>query len=140
MPRVTSRLMYSKWGVSPRITAPRQMTASNRPDRASWRATRGISNAPVPDNLSIHSVRHPAFLKAFTHSVNNRLVTNLLNLLATIPTARPVASWEPLRSFMGNATPIETSHGLCVCPKKGDHTWNHPQMATRFRPHQVVGF
>ena len=77
--------------------------------RANCRATRGISNAPGTRTTSMASSATPALLKAFTHSVNNRLVTNLLNLLATRPKVRPVASWEPLRSFMECNTESDVS-------------------------------
>src|SRR5436190_404097 len=46
MPRAASAATKSKCGVSPRITAPRQTTASYPPGAASRSATRGISNAP----------------------------------------------------------------------------------------------
>src|SRR5580765_6120749 len=46
MPRAASAATRSKWEVSPRITAPRQISASNRPDAARRSATIGISKAP----------------------------------------------------------------------------------------------
>jgi hypothetical protein len=41
IPLETSALIYSKCGVAPRIIAPRQMTASNRPLLASFFAVSG---------------------------------------------------------------------------------------------------
>src|SRR6476646_17863 len=46
MPRAASAATRSIWEVSPRITAPRQISASNRPDAARRSATIGISKAP----------------------------------------------------------------------------------------------
>src|SRR5438132_2645411 len=46
MPRAASAAISSKCEVSPRITAPRQITASKPPDAAKRRATSGISKAP----------------------------------------------------------------------------------------------
>ena len=45
-PCATAEEMYSKCGVSPRITQPRQTIASNRPVSAAARAACGSSNAP----------------------------------------------------------------------------------------------
>ena len=46
MPCATADEMYSKCGVAPRITQPRQTIASKRPDSAAQRAACGSSNAP----------------------------------------------------------------------------------------------
>ena len=46
MPFVTSALIYSKWGVEPLITAPKQITASISSYKAASLAIKGISKAP----------------------------------------------------------------------------------------------
>src|SRR5437588_680024 len=46
IPRAAWPATWSKWAVSPRITAPRQITASYPPDAARRFATRGSSKAP----------------------------------------------------------------------------------------------
>src|SRR6266446_6546488 len=46
MPLVTSPAIYSKCGVWPRMIVPQQITASNFPEPATFRASRGISNEP----------------------------------------------------------------------------------------------
>src|SRR3989441_1081697 len=87
--------MYSKCGVSPRITAPRQMMASYRRERANRDATRGISNAPGTSTTSIASSRAPPLRKASSAPSSSRFVTSSLNRLRTIANRNPAAAPPP---------------------------------------------
>src|SRR2546427_11416489 len=87
--------MYSKCGVSPRITAPRQMMASYRRERANRDATRGISNAPGTSTTSIASSRAPPLRKASSAPSSSRFVTSSLNRLRTIANRRLAAAPPP---------------------------------------------
>src|SRR5437867_8168233 len=87
--------MYAKWGVSPRITAPRQMMASYRRERANRDATRGISNAPGTSTTSIASSRAPPLRKASSAPSSSRFVTSSLNRLRTIANRSPAAVPPP---------------------------------------------
>src|SRR3989454_11680124 len=87
--------MYSKCGVSPRITAPRQMMASYRRERANRDATMGISNAPGTSTTSIVSSRAPPLRKASSAPSSSRFVTSSLNRLRTIANRNPAAAPPP---------------------------------------------
>ena len=65
--------MYSKCGVAPRMTQPRQTTASNRPVSARDRAACGSSNAPGTLTTSTSSSRAPASSERRTGAVAQRL-------------------------------------------------------------------
>ena len=74
------------------MTAPRQITASNRFVLAIVRATKGISNAPGTRTASMSSSLTPREVSPSTQELSNLLVTNLLNFATTIPNRNPVAS------------------------------------------------
>src|SRR5262249_61074544 len=82
------------------MTAPRQMIALNFLDRAIVRATKGSSNAPGTRTTSMSSALTPCLTSPSTQEFSSLLVTNLLNFATTIPNRNPVASCEPLRSFI----------------------------------------
>src|SRR5437667_6020909 len=87
--------MYSKCGVCPRITAPRQMMASYRRERANRDATRGISNAPGTSTTSIASSRAPTLSQASSAPFSSRCVPSSLNRLRTIANRNPAAAPPP---------------------------------------------
>ena len=76
--------------MSPRITAPRQITASNRFVPAKVFATSGFKCAGHAHDLDIFRY-HAVLRQSSTQLLNSLLVTNLLNLETTIPNFNPVA-------------------------------------------------
>src|SRR5262245_21012614 len=95
-PCATAEAMNSKWGVSPRITQPRQTTASNRPLSAACWAASGISNAPGTRTTVTSAGATPADDSAASAPACRRSVTKSLYFDTTSanrnPAARPVAS------------------------------------------------
>src|SRR6266550_1343881 len=89
MPRAASAAPRSKWEVSPRITAPRQISASNRPDPARRSATSGISKAPGTQATVTSSGTTPWCDKPAHAPSTSFEVTSSLNREATIATRRP---------------------------------------------------
>src|SRR5687768_1317496 len=97
MPRAAEAAMYSKCGVSPRITTPRQITASNLRDSAAFCAHKGISNAPGTRNKSTASSAADACFKAFCAPSISRETIASFQRLATIAKRKLLASSICLR-------------------------------------------
>src|SRR5206468_2591620 len=95
MPRVTKDEMYSKCGVSPRRSAPRQMTTSYFFDSASFFDTRGISKEPGTQTTVISSGRAPFLSRASSAPESRRSPMNELKRLITIAKRDPFASRLP---------------------------------------------
>ncbi len=102
------------------MTAPRQITALNCFVRAMALATKGISKAPGTRTTSMSSALTPCEVSPSTQELSNLLVTNLLNFATTIPNRNPVASCEPLRSFISSFLLLQHIHhklrGRPACP------------------------
>src|SRR5260370_22199159 len=93
-PLAASPATYSKCGVSPRITAPRQMIAWRRLLAASSRATSGISQEPGTLTISISDSAHPVRPRASRAPASSRSVTKLLKRATTMANRRPFdKSW-----------------------------------------------
>ena len=90
---------------------------------------KGISKAPGTRTTSSASSIAPAFFNVSTAAANSRLVTNLLNLLTTMPTRNPVASCVPLRiSFVFEISVeivVSVAPGKVVITRK-DHVNSYP--------------
>src|SRR4030095_14299653 len=95
IPRVTASDTYSKCGVSPRITAPKQTRASYFPLAAIRSASKGISNAPGT-RITVTSFSSPPWLFSPSKAPSrNFSVMKLLNRLTIIPILIPRASSLP---------------------------------------------
>src|SRR4030095_10579666 len=99
IPAAACPAMSSKCAVSPRITAPRQITASNVRDRASRRATRGSSNAPGTHTTSTSSSATPFAWRPASAPSSSLRVTSSLNLATAIAKRRPRACRSPRSSL-----------------------------------------
>ena len=97
IPAAHSPATKSKWGVSPRITAPRHTTASHSPEAARRCATSGISNAPGTQCTGTSS-RPPARSTPSAPSSNGFVMWSL-NRPATTTMRIPVASSVPSYSW-----------------------------------------
>src|SRR5581483_5262937 len=95
-PWATAEQMYSKCGVSPRITHPRQTIAWNRPVSAACCAAIGISKAPGTRTIVMSPSATPAPRSAATAPVCRRSVTNSLYFETT--SANRYATYRPLNS------------------------------------------
>ena len=95
IPAAHSPATKSKCAVSPRITAPRQITASH--ERASRCATSGISNAPGTQCTGTSS--RPSSRSVSSAPSSSGFVTWSLNRPATIATRIPLASSVPSYSL-----------------------------------------
>src|SRR5207342_3345106 len=95
MPDAHSPATKSKCGVSPRMTAPRQITASSSPDSTSCFATSGISNAPGTQTTGTDSGSSPWPASSSSAPSSSNLVMSSLNRPATIARRIPVASGLP---------------------------------------------
>ena len=93
IPAAHSPATYSKCGVSPRTTAPMQMTASVAPDRASFRATSGSSNAPGTHTTSTCAASY--FSRVRCAPSRSASVMSRLNRATAIAMRMPVASSSP---------------------------------------------
>ena len=84
IPRAASFAINSKWNVSPRMTAPRQITASIPFLEASFLAVTGISNAPGTQTVVIWSFLIPWWINSWRQLLSNRFVMKSLNCEAII--------------------------------------------------------
>lgn len=100
IPRVTASDTYSKCGVSPRITAPKQTSASYFPLPAIRSASKGISNAPGTRITVISSSSPPWLFNPSKAPSNNFSVMKLLKRLTIIPIFIPRASSLPSIIFV----------------------------------------
>jgi hypothetical protein len=100
IPRVTASDTYSKCGVSPRITAPKQISASYFPLAAIRSASKGISNAPGTRMTVISSSSPPRLFNPSNAPSSNFSVMKLLNRLTIIPILIPRASSLPSIIFV----------------------------------------
>ena len=108
MPLAASFATRSKCAVSPRITAPRQMTPSNRPERAKRRATSGISNAPGTHATSMSSSDTPRAVRpASAPSTSLRVMTSLKRA-ATTAIRRPAPCGLTLEDVHRSPAPSRT--------------------------------
>ena len=90
----------------PRITAPRQITASTAPERASSRATIGSSNAPGTQATMVSVRAQPASSSASRAPVRRRSVIPPLNSAQARPT-RSGRAWSA--SVPSSAVPIRAA-------------------------------
>lgn len=110
-PRADSPATYSKWGVSPRITAPRHTTASNCPESASRPAASGSSKAPGVQMTSMSSGTMPSFRNAARAPSTSFSVTTPLKREATTANRRPRPSSVPSRVLMTHPPPRDWTAG-----------------------------
>ena len=96
MPSAQGPATYSKWAVSPRITAPRQITASNSPDAAHCLAANGISKAPGTQATVTSSSRTPCRPRPPRAPSSRRWVTRSLKRPQTTATRTPEPSTSPV--------------------------------------------
>ena len=140
MPRVTSRLMYSKWGVSPRITAPRQNDGiePTRPSQLS--GNQGISNAP--GTRQPPQRRPPPRLSQGFHTLGQQPAGDeLIELVrheADRQACRVLGAFTKLHGMQHRVRRLMDS-GACV-EERGESYLESSPNGYRFRPHQVVGF
>jgi hypothetical protein len=80
--------MYSKCGVSPRMTQPRHTTASKRPLSAARCAASGISKAPGTRIVATSPASTPAAASAAIAPERRRSVTKSLNFATTMAMRR----------------------------------------------------
>src|SRR5580698_2508274 len=90
-PRAHSPATYSKCGVSPRMTHPKAITASQRPLAASLRATTGSSNAPGTRATRRSSAAPPCSAHEAVAPFSRLETMNSLKRAATMATLRPRA-------------------------------------------------
>src|SRR6266852_729630 len=95
MPLMTSAAMYSLWEVSPRITTPRQITASYSSLSAARLAAIGSSKEPGTRMMVIASLEAPSLSSASVAPPINRLTMKSFQRLATIATLIPSALSRP---------------------------------------------
>src|SRR5690554_1078823 len=88
-PLVHSPATYSKWGVPPRITAPRAMMAAYSSRWATFWATRGSSKAPGARMMVMSSSRTPWRTRVSTAPLTRLSTTKLLKR----PTSRANLPW-----------------------------------------------
>src|SRR5205809_456648 len=103
MPAAVSPATYSKCAVSPRITAPRQMTASTVPEPASRFATSGSSNAPGTHRTvtsAASCLRRIRSAPSRSSSVMSRLkrATTIANRMPVASRSPSFAAYSPMRS------------------------------------------
>src|SRR5918999_2860364 len=90
---------YSKWAVAPRMTAPRQTTASNSPEAARRLAASGNSKAPGTQATVIEASSRPWRCSAERAPSSSDFVMVSLNRLASRAMRSPLASRRP--SYVG---------------------------------------
>src|SRR6266404_981460 len=94
-PLMTSAAMYSLWEVSPRITTPRQITASYSSLTAARLAASGNSKEPGTRMMVIASLEAPNLSSASVAPPINRLTMKSFQRLATMATRKPSALSRP---------------------------------------------